>query len=232
MGWLQLVGRDSAITVAIFIAFLFICSRQASASQEKDSSNQIALKPIEIRVIEMPKWQDGCLKVVYDVVNQTASTLWLPINGSRVNAAVWVAASKHGTQERKADWVPITPFFDSNPWDAAPMPPKQTDHEEPCFPRTFHVSKTSGGRGRNLPMREQIQIVIEYFLTEQEFQTNERQRRAMMTKEGAEGVRAQAELLQPQTASIILSVPCYPGDRASDCNKRPQLKDGEAMWVP
>jgi hypothetical protein len=232
MGRLQLVWRNSAITVSIFITFLYICSRRAIASQEKDSSNQVALKPIEIRITEMPKWQNGCLKVAYNVVNQTANTLWLPINGSRVNAAVWVAASKHGTQERKADWIPITPFFDSNPWDAAPMPPRQTDHEEPCFPRTFHVSKTSGGRGRNLPMRDQIQIVIEYFLTEQELHTNEGQHRAMITKEEAERVRAQAELLQPQTASVILSVPCYPGDRASGCNKRPHLKDGEAMWVP
>src|ERR1700686_1822105 len=160
MSRFQLVQRDSVRTLAIFIASLLVCTNQAIASQEKDSSNQIALKPLEIRVTELPKWQNGCLKFAYEVGNQTANTLWLPINGSRVNAAVRVAASNHGTQEKKDDWVTITPFFDSNPWDAAPMPPRETYHEEPCFPRTFHISKRSGGRGRNLPIRAQIQIVI------------------------------------------------------------------------
>lgn len=197
----------------------------------KGSANQIAPKPLEIRVTEIPKWQNGCLKVAYEVVNQTASTLWLPINGSRVNAAVQVAASQHGTHE-KDDWATITPFFDSNPWDAAPMPPRRTDHEEPCFPRTFHVSKRSGGRGRNLPVRAQIQIVIEYFLTEQDWRTNVSQHQVMMMKAGAEWEHLQAELLQPQTASVVLSVPCYPGEDISECNKRPRLKDGEAIWVP
>lgn len=227
----QLVPRFSVRNLAIVIAAVLVYTNQAIAGQEKDSANQVVPKPLEIRVTEAPNWQDGCLKVAYNIVNQTANTLWLPINGSRVNAAVWVAAPKHG-EPGKDDWVTITPFFDNNPWNAAPFPPERTDHVEPCFPRTFHVSKRSGGRGRNLPIRAQIQIVIEYFLTEQELRRNESQHQAMMMKGGAEWERLQAELLQPQAASVVLSVPCYPGDRASHCNKRPHLKDGEAIWVP
>lgn len=217
--------------LALFVAFLLVCTNQAIAGQEKDSANQLPTKPLEIRVTQIPKWQNGCLKIAYEIVNQTANTLWLPINGSRVNAAVRVAASTQGTLE-KDDWVSITPFFDSNPWDAAPMLPGRTDHEEPCFPRTFHVSKRSGGRGRNLPIRTQIQIVIEYFLTEQDWRTNTSQHRAMMTKGGAEWEHLQSELLQPQAASVVLTVPCYPGEHESECNERPRLKDGEAIWVP
>ena len=217
--------------LAIFIAFLLVSTNQVIAGQAKDSANQIAPKPLEIRVTDMPKWQNGCLKVTYDVVNQTANTLWLPINGSRLNAAVGIVASKHSTL-LKDGWVSITPFFDNSPWDAAPMPPGQIDHEEPCFPRSFHVSKRPGGRGRNLPIRAQIQIVIAYFLTEQDWQTNANQLRLMMTKEGAELEHLQSELLQPQLTSVVLAVPCYPRERASDCNERPPLKDGEAIWVP
>ena len=217
--------------LAIVIASLLVCISQAIAGQEKDSGNQAAPKALVIRVTGAPNWQNGCLKVAYDIVNQTTNTLWLPINGSRVSAAVSVAAPKHGLPE-KEDWVSLTPFFDNSPWNAAPFPPRQTDHEEPCFTRTFHVSKSSGGRGRNIPLRAQIQIVIEYFLTEQAWQTNANQHRVMMLKGGAEWEHLQAELLQPEAAAVVLSVPCYPEDRASDCNKRPHLKKGEAIWVP
>jgi hypothetical protein len=200
--------------LALFAVFLLVCTNQVIAGQEKDSANQIPTKPLEIRVTQIPKWQNGCLKIAYEVVNQTATTLWLPINGSRVNAAVRVAASKQGTPA-KDDWVSITPFFDNGPWSAAPMPPGRTDHEEPCFPKTFHVSKSSGGRGRNLPIRMQIQIVIEYFLTEQDWQTNMSQHEAMMMQRGAEWEHLQSELLHPRAASVILTVPCYPGERES-----------------
>jgi hypothetical protein len=226
-----MVQRDSVRNLAIFIASLLVCTNQLIAGQEKDSANQIVPKPLEIRITEIPKWQNDCLKVTYEVVNQMANTLWLPINGSRVNAAVRVADSKNGTLERD-DWATITPFFDNNPWDAAPMLPGRTDHEEPCFPRTFHVSKRSGGSGRNLPVRVQIQIVIEYFLTKQDWQTNASQHEVMMTKQGAEWEHLRAELLQPQAASVVLAVPCYAREHASECNKRPRLKDGEAIWVP
>jgi hypothetical protein len=217
--------------LAIFIACLSICTNQVIARQEKDSANQIAPKPPEIRVTEIPKWQNDCLKVTYEVVDQSANTLWLPINGSQVNAAVRVEAAKHGTLV-KDGWATITPFFDNNSLDAAPMLAGQTDHEEPCFPRTFHVSRGSGGRVRNLPVRAQIQIVIEYFLTKQDWQTNASQHRVMMTKGGTERERLQSEMLQPQAESVVLNVPCDPRGSASECNERPRLKDGEAIWVP
>jgi hypothetical protein len=230
MSRFQLVKRDSVRELAIFLVSLLVCANQVIAGQVRDSENRVAPKPLEIRVTEIPKWQNDCLKVTYDVVNQTADTLWLPINGSRVNAAVRVA-SKHGTPE-KDDWATMTPFFDSSPWDAAPMPPGRIDHEEPCFTRTFHVSKKSGGRGRNVPVRAQIQIVVEYFLTKQDWQTNATQHRTMMMKGGAEWEHLQADLLEPQVASVVLTVPCYPRENASECNKRPRLKEGEAVWVP
>lgn len=206
------------------------CVASTLARQEKPA-NQIAAKPLGIHVTEDPKWQNDCLKVTYDVVNRSGNTLWLPINGSRVNAAVRVTASKHGALA-KDDWVAITPFFDSGPWDAVPMLPGETDHEEPCFSRTFHVSKKRGGGGRNLPVRAQIQIVIEYFLNEQDWHTNVSQHRVMMTKQGAEWEHLLADLLQPQVAAVVLAVPCFPGERASECNKRPRLKEGEAVRVP
>src|SRR5258706_16354920 len=101
MKWFQCVPKDFVrsaqfLNLSIVIVSLLVCKPQLIAGQEKNSANQKTTKPLEIQVTEAPKWQDGCLKIAYDIVNQTGSMLWLPINGSRINAPVWSPRPKHG----------------------------------------------------------------------------------------------------------------------------------------
>jgi hypothetical protein len=217
--------------VSILVVSLLACLAPERAGQESTPADQTTPNALEIRVTEVPKWRGGCLHVSYDVVNQTANTLWLPINGSYVSAGVRIKARGHG-RSGKDDWVSMTPFFDSDPSGAVPMPTEPIDHHELCLRRTFHVTKGPGGRGRDIPVRAQIQIVIEYFLTEQDWRTNEAQRDVIMRKKESEWKRLEAEMLRPHSTSVVLSVPCYPGKRASECTQRPILKDGEGIWVP
>lgn len=195
------VTNDRLRSILLALVLLLVTAMPAVAGQAQSSVDQTTA--LEIRVTASPRWQDGCLHVTYEIVNRTAATLWLPMNGSRVNAAV----RRFGTSAEDG-WVSISPFFDNDPQGEVPMVAGHTDYEEPCFPRTFHVTKAPGGRGRDIPLRAQIQLVVEYF-TEQAPRSN-----------------------KPHVASIVVHIPCFPGEQGPQCDERPILKAGEGIWWP
>src|SRR5579863_4652160 len=96
------VRNAHLLSVSIVIVSLFVWRPPLIAGQEVNSADQKTTKSLAIHVTEAPKWQDGCLKIAYDVVNQTGNVLWLPINGSRINAAVWSAPQKHGAPAKES----------------------------------------------------------------------------------------------------------------------------------
>jgi hypothetical protein len=211
---------------ALFLQ-LFACSY--AAPQGRDQSQEGISHPLEIRVFNPLRWEKGCLNVSVERVNRSSAPLFLPVMGLNVSTSVNQSGDKARRSEEQ-EWINVYGTSDLVSWDATPIAPGSTVRDEHCLAPSVAVVHLQKKTRREIPLRGKLKIDAYYFLTEKDWLKNKSQREEMTSMPSKQ--RKKVARQEPQSITIILTIPCHEGTCISGCSIPPLIIQGENRVVP
>lgn len=201
----------------------FASSRQANQLQEKPSA------PLEIRLVEPPQWQKGCLNISLDRINHSSSPLFLPYMGLYVYISVQELGDDAGTQNRRG-WINVYGVSDIVGWEATAIAPSAAVHDRNCLPAGVFVVNLKTKTRREIPVRGKLRIDAYYFLTEKDWQQNKSSHEEMFHTPPDQWHKITRH--DPKVVTIYSAIPCRKPGCESFCNDPPLILHGENRVVP
>lgn len=189
-----------------------VCSQQVQS--QKDSHT-----PLEVRLDEPLRWENGCLVASLIRTNYFAGPLFLTKMGPYFDIALDV--SKDDSQRGpEVEWVNIFGSTDLRDMTSDSVASGATVHNSFCFPPTVSVTNYLKHTRREIPVRGKLRIRVSYSLSEEDSKRYQRY--------GEEGPLGRALLW----ATILAEIPCPINLCAADCDKPPIGIHGEVRGVP
>jgi hypothetical protein len=185
--------------------------------------------PLELRIRAPLKWKKGCLILSLDRINHASSTLFLPHHGLYIFTSVTEVPNEAG-KKNGVEWINVYGLSDIGDWDAEPIAPGKAVHNEYCLAAKAAVVNIEQKTRREIPVRGRLRIDAFYFLTKEDWETNEGQKEEMLKLSDDEVKRM--NVLYPQINSIFLLIPCSEVGCAVNCETPPDVLYGEARVVP
>ena len=183
--------------------------------------------PLEVRVTKPVQWVNGCLNVSIDRVNRSDATLYLPVSGIYMDASVMYPAN--GSQEGNEQyWLNLYGVIDIVSFEAKPLPPGATQHDEICYIRlTVVVVNMKEKTSRKIPVRGKLRIDAYYFLTKEDWLRNKTEHE----KDHSPPWWGKTGSLEPQAAKAEATIPCYDAGCRLGCDSPPVVLDGETVFL-
>lgn len=218
-----------AVAVLVLTAVLgeFASSCAAVGQQRGNLSNGPSL--LEVHLASPLKWENGCLVVSLDRTNHTSMPLFLPNRGIYMDTSVRESPEETGKKDG-VEWINVYGLSDIGDWDAKPIGPGATVHDEYCLPPTVAVVSKQKKSRREMQLRGKLRIKAYYFPTEKDWLTSKRQHQEMFNMSEEELHRMR--VLYPQANTLVIAIPCRKTDCPSDCDKAAILLYGERRIVP
>jgi hypothetical protein len=209
--------------VGLFFAFTSDAKQNAKQAQVDQTP------PLEVRVTKLLQWMNGCLSVSIDRINRSDATLYLPVRGIYLDSSV--SRSPNEPKERnEQNWINLYGVFDIVSFDATPLLPGTTRHDEICYIRpTVLVTNLKEKTIRRIPIRGKLRIDAYYFLTMEDWLTNKRQHYGTSNVPPDELVKTGH--LEPQVATAEATIPCYDAGCKPGCDNPPVVLDGEKAFL-
>lgn len=185
--------------------------------------------PLEVRLANALKWENGCLNVSLDLVNRSPKTLFLPTMGFYIDSSARLLSSapdKNGSEE----WINIYGVSDIlRVLVTMPLAPGAVKHYEYCASSTVGVVDLGKELWREIPVRGKLRIDAQYYLTDPTPHTDRKQ-----SNESEEPLRRRfaAQQPRPQEATLIANIPCPENGCARGCDGSPSILESESVIVP
>lgn len=213
---------------------LFVMGLVASGSAQTSELHgaQLALQvstELEIRVIEPPRWEKGCLVLAIVRSNLTSTPLWLPDSGLYIDMPVTKLTNKKGPGNGTT-WINVFGITDLIGYEATPLAAGATRLDQLCLPATAAVVNRDKKTRRQLKVAGKLQIEALFFLSEQDYMNNRNQREKMFKMSEAE--RKGIMVLYPERNLLEIDVPCQEQESYCACEAPPLLLPGERWIVP
>jgi hypothetical protein len=206
------------------IALLFTSHRQTN-NLGKDSAS-----PLEIRLAGSPHWEKDCLDVSMDRINRSSVPLFLPVKGLYI--AMSVNEVSDTGKKREARWINVFGLSDIGIWEAAPLAPGATVHDEKClYPEVAIVNLETQTR-RLIPLRGRLEIDAYYFLTKDDWQNDKRNHEDMFRTKPGQWDLDKIARHGPKLVSVQAVIPCRDTNCVSSCDAPPLVLAGEGRVVP
>jgi hypothetical protein len=155
--------------------------------------------------------------------NRTSETVWLPNMGLYIDMPV--ADSTTGTE-----WMNVYGLTDLIDYAGKPLSAGGTRVDEICLPATIAVVDMGKKTRRQIKVRGELQIEALFFLSEQDYLNNRKQREKMFYRSEAE--RKGMTVLYPQRNLLVVKVPCQEQEPSCACGMPPLLLHGEGRVIP
>jgi hypothetical protein len=187
--------------------------------QQNVQSQQESHVPLEIRLSEPLRWENGCLVTSLDRINRSSSSLFLPNMGPYFDIALDVSGDGSQSGDELA-WVNIFGIVDMRDTSRESVAPGALVHNAFCFGPTVWVSTMTRHTRREISVRGKMRISVLYFLSEEDSKRYH--------KFGEVGPLGRPQ----QWITIFADIPCPKSTCESDCNKPPIGIRGEVRMVP
>jgi hypothetical protein len=189
-----------------------VCHQQVQSQQE-------SLAPLEIRLAEPLRWENGCLAVKFARINRASGPLFLTKMGPYFDIALDVSKDDSQTGD-DLEWVNIYGVNDILDTRSDSVAPGSSVHNNFCFGPTVWVTNIHRRTRREIAVRGKVRIEVSYFLNEKDarsYEKNEEQGPLGRTR---------------QWARIFVDIPCPKTSCESECDKPPIGIHGERRVVP
>ena len=130
-------------------------------------SPQEAPALLEVRFNGPLRWENSCLRGGVDIVNRSASELFLTRMGPYFYIALNVSKNDSDSQKGDAlEWVNIYGVTDLATLEADSIPGGSSVHRDFCFQPTVWVVNMGRGTRREIPVRGRLRVNVSYFTSE------------------------------------------------------------------
>jgi hypothetical protein len=128
------------------------------------------------------------------------------------------------------NWINLYGVFDMVSFDATPLAPGMTRHDEICYIRpSVRVTNLKAKTIRRIPVRGKLRIDAYYFLTKEDWLSNKTQHER--TSQIPPDELARTGRLEPQVATVEATIPCHDTGCRSGCDNPPVVLDGERAFL-
>lgn len=211
---------------ALFLQ-LFACTY--AAPQGRDQIQEEISHPLEIRISNPLRWEKGCLNVSVERINRSSAPLFLPVMGLYVFTSVNESVNQTGKTEGQ-EWINVYGTSDLVSWDATPIAPGSTVHDEHCLAPSVAVVHLQKKTRREIPLRGKLRIDAYYFLTKKDWLKNKSQHEEMMSMAPDQWGKIPGQ--EPQLTPIIVAIPCRKASCTVGCGTPPLITHGENRVIP
>ena len=208
----------------ILVYVLLLAGTQAVANQPVATA-----LPLEVRLTKPLEWENGCLKVSFDLVNRSATTLFLPTMGLYIDSSARLLSSapdKNGSGQ----WINVYGASDIlKVLVTTPLAPGAVKHYEFCAASAVGVVDQEKKLWREIPVRGKLRIDAQYYFSDPAPHADRTQ--------GDEGDsplkrRFAAKQPSPQEAILITDIPCAKDGCVRGCDGPPSILESEDVIVP
>jgi hypothetical protein len=208
---------------------LLVCSVLLGGNQVATNQPVATHPPIEVRLTKPLQWETGCLKVSFDLLNRSATTVFLPTMGFYIDSSARLLSSapdKNGSEE----WINIYGASDIlRVLVTMPLAPGAVKHYEYCAASAVGVVDRGKELWREIPVRGKLRIDAQYYLSDPTPDTDRKQRNE---SEAPSRRRFAAQQPRPQEATLIANIPCPENGCARGCYGPPSILESESVIVP
>jgi hypothetical protein len=204
--------------------FAFAPARVACQRTQEQPSQQ----PLEVRVTA-PSWEKSCLKIGVDRINHSSTPLYLSGTGPYISLAVKDEATATGNSQ-DTRWVNVDGLTEVLSWEAAPITPGATVHNDYCFRAAVAVVNLTKETRREIPLRGRLRVEAFYFLSEEEWKKNKHYHEVMFSEHSKPWKRPEFQKTESTTAYV--EIPCHEVGCNPECEKPPIVLRDEQRILP
>jgi hypothetical protein len=198
-------------------------------NRQTDQTHEAAPSYLVIRLTKPPQWQNDCLSVSVDRINNSSARLFLPMQGLYVQMSVTEVPDEFNTKHGRDEWINVYGLSDLVFPGANPIAPGATVHKDICLSPTIGVVNQRRETHREIPLRGRLRIDAKYFLTEKEAQDYESRPGEMIP---ASPRQPNEMVLHYLSARMFVAIPCRRVGCKPSCFTQPLIINGEQHWVP
>ncbi|HKF52583.1 MAG TPA: hypothetical protein VKB26_09740 [Candidatus Acidoferrales bacterium] len=173
-------------------------------------------------------WENGCLSVSLDRINNSSSSLFLPDTGLEISGSVNEVADGTG-KKSKREWLNFYGATDIVSWGATAIAPGGIVHGEYCLSPKMPVVNLKGQTRREIALRGTLRVDAYYFLTEGDWKKSKAEHEQMLRTPPQQWKTIKLET--PQVVTIFTRIPCQMACSAG-CDNPPPIVVGENRIVP
>jgi hypothetical protein len=219
--------RLLAVTTCVLVMPASLYTNQPQTRQLEEGSPS----PLEIRFAAAPQWEKDCLKVSVDRTNRSSATLFLPVMGLYIATSVdEVTGGTGNTRQRR--WVNVWGASDILSWEAAPIVPAATVHDEECLHPQVPIVNLEKESRRLIPLRGTLKVDATYYLTKQDWQTDKQNREEMLRGKSAQWDTDKIARQGAKLISVFAAIPCREPGCYLSCSTPPLVLHGEDRAIP
>jgi hypothetical protein len=213
--------------LALLILFFLVPFAKVQTEPRKSVSKQDP-QPLELRLTEPLRWENGCLRVSVELVNRSDKLFFLPAMGLYIDSSTKLlsnVAEKNGDEE----WRNVYGSSDLLRLpNAKPLSPGASVHENYCVGPTVAVVKLQTETRRELPLRGRLKMSASYYLSDPNPTNQTESRRSSSSR----GTWLTVVPPQPQISTLMVPIPCPDGGCPEGCEGPPLILEGEVVIVP
>src|ERR1700677_1197484 len=221
-------SRRESLMAYAFVRLL-VCILLVGGKQ--GATNQLAVSPppLEVRLTKPPQWEGGCLKISFDLVNRSATTLFLPTTGLYMDSSTRLLSSEPEKNGR-AEWINVYGASDiMRLLETKPLGPGAVKHYEYCAASAVGVVDQAKKLWREIPVRGRLRIDAQYYLSDPAPHAD----RTQGNDSDPPLKRWFAEKQQPpEQAILITNIPCPKDGSVGGGDGPPSVLEGESVNVP
>ena len=190
---------------------------------EQTEPNKIAdtqpVQALEIRLAKPLKWENGYLRVSFDLVNRSAKPVFLPTMGLYIDLSAKLLSNvpeKNGSEK----WLNLYGASDILPvLRVQPLAPGAATHVEYCGRSTVNVVDFGSQIRREIPVRGRLRISVQYYASDPNLPTP--RKKYLVTEPPV-----------PQVSTLAVPIPCPDGGCVLGCDGPPSIEEGEVQILP
>jgi hypothetical protein len=177
------------------------------------------LQPLEIRLAKPLEWENGCLDVSFDLVNRSATPVFLPTMGIYIDVSAKLLSNVPENNGRER-WLNLYGVSDIVPiLSVKALAPGAANHDGHCVRSSVDVVDSDSQIWREVPVRGRLRISVQYYVSD----PNQPQPR-----------RKYVATEQPvaEVTTLAVPIPCPDGGCALGCDGPPSIEESEVQLVP
>jgi hypothetical protein len=206
-------------------ALCLICPISGGETPPLTQTGNTTSPSLEIHISPL-RWENNCLLVGLDLINQSNVPVFLTVMGPYFDVALDVSkddSSNHDVLE----WVNVWGVSDILSWDAEPLAPNSPSHKNFCIGEKVWVVNQKKETRREIPVRGKMRVSVSYFPTEDVWKKNK-----TWHYEHQLNPWNPPEDIAPMSSTVTFDVPCPNATCKQDCGRPPLGFQGEGRAVP
>jgi hypothetical protein len=211
-------------------ALCLVCPVSGGDTPHLAQTENITSASLEIHISPL-RWENSCLTVGLDLINQSKVPVFLTVMGPYFDVALDVSKDDSSNHD-DLEWVNVRGVSDIVSWDAEPLAPNSPSHKNYCIGEKVWVVNRQKETRREIPVRGRMRIAVSYFSTEDAWKRNKSWHDSGEWMKTSHNPWMPPQEIAPLWSTVIVDVPCPDEACKPDCDRSPRGFHGEGRMVP